>query len=430
MIRGTSLIICVRCIVLAEIAKFSSAEIERWLENETSSTLTPVQVQAQKLCDETSSALQNLTAASKVLLDNSGKEIDKRNTRVYNRARALNKLARLFLDRLKKLNVPDQVTYDTLNNFAQETQKVFTVTDIDIKKWFPRISPFFIMDRRKFLMVYEKAKLPLMTLKDFITEEYVKAITLEETFQLINELHGFEKQFSDLAQRREDLKNELLPIERKIAELEQKTVELKSKGPINQLFLVEAEAEALNKELKHKLRHLQKPFIKMQALASHGGGARLTPEELSKLRQYLEAPFKALATEEAGYPVLKQILQKLSRLMAEKKLKLKTDKARKAKQRITEILQQNVLSRIYTQCADVAAQEKKLLNSEELGEIQGKLSMFQKQVIQLNNRKFRVEANDSLKEQTCNEILERIRKHKHEIEKHIFSSLGKKVQLL
>ena len=89
-----------------------------------------------------------------------------------------------------------------------------------------------------------------------------------------------------------------------------------------------------------------------------------------------------------------------------------------------------VAEEIHTQCADLAAQEKKLLNSEELGEIQGKLSMFQKQVMQLENRKFRVEANDSLKEQTCNEILERIRKHKHEIEKHIFSSLGKKVQIL
>ena len=78
--------------------------------------------------------------------------------RVYNRARALNKLARLFLDRIRKVNVPDQVSYDNLSKFAQETQKAFLVTDIDIKNWFPRISPFFIMDRRKFLAVHEKAK--------------------------------------------------------------------------------------------------------------------------------------------------------------------------------------------------------------------------------------------------------------------------------
>ena len=430
MIKGSSLIIRVRCVALPEIAKFSSTEIESWLENETSSTLTPVHAKAQNLRDEMSAALQSLSDASKILLDNSATEIEKRNMRVFNRAKALNKLARLFLDRLKKLDVPDQVTYDSLNSFAQETQKVFTVTDIDIKKWFPRISPFFIMNRRKFLMAYEKTKLPLTSLNDFISKEYVKTKTLEETFKLINDLHSYEKQLSDVAEKREDLKNERLPIEREIAELEQKTVELKSKGPIDQLFLVEAEAEALTNELKQKLRHLRKPFIKMQALAFHGGGAGLTPDELSKLSQYLEKPFKAWATEEAGYPLLKQILQKLSRLMAENKLKLKADKARKAKKRLTEILQHDVLAGTYARCADVAAREKQLLTSQELDEVHGSLAMIQKQVEQLKNRKFRVETNDSIKEQAYNETQERTRNLKNAIEKHVYSSLGKKVQLL
>ena len=76
-----------------------------------------------------------------MLFDTSSKEIEKRNMKVYNRARALNKLARLFLDRLKKLNPPEQVSYDSLNRYAQETQKVILVTEIDIKNWFPRISP-------------------------------------------------------------------------------------------------------------------------------------------------------------------------------------------------------------------------------------------------------------------------------------------------
>jgi hypothetical protein len=324
---------------VSEVTTFSSSDIESWLKEQTSSILTPVHAQAQKLRDDMHMAIQNVTDVSKMLLDNSAKEIERRNMRVYNRARALNKLSRLFLDRIRKVNVPDQVSYDSLNKFAQETQKVFLVTDIDIKNWFPRISPFFIMDRRKFLAVHEKAKIALATLNDFLTKEYVKTKTLEETFQLINELHAFEKQLSEVAAQREDLKNERLPIEQEIAKLEQKTVELKSKGPIDQLFFVEAEVETLNNELKHELRHLQKPFIKMQALSLQGGGAGLTPDELSKLGQYLEKPFKALATEETGYPLLKQILQKLARLMNEEKLKLKSDKKRKAEQALNGILE-------------------------------------------------------------------------------------------
>ena len=410
--------------------KFSSNEIKSWLENETSSILTPVHAQAQRLRDEMRMALQNLTDVSKMLLDNSAKEIEKRNMRIYNRARALNKLARLFLDRLKKLNAPDPVSYGSLNKFAQETQKVFLVTEIDIKNWFPRISPFFIMDRRKFLTIYEKAKLTLAALNDFLTKEYVKTKTLEETFQLITELHTLEKQLSEVGVQREDMRNERLPIEKEIAELEQKTAELKSKGPIDQLHLVEAEAEALNNELKHELRHLQKPFIKMQALALQGGGAGLTPDELNKLSQYLEKPFEALATEEAGYPLLKQILQKLTRLMAEDKLKLKADKARKAEQSLGEILKRDVLAGIYTRCIDVAARERQLLTSTKLDEVKRSLSLLQEQIGQLKARKLSVEAHEAVKEHEHNAIMDRIRNHKNAIEKNVHSSLGKKVQIL
>jgi hypothetical protein len=286
------------------------------------------------------------------------------------------------------------------------------------------------MDRRKFLVFYEKAKLTLAALNDFLNREYVKTKTLEETFQLINELHALEKQLSEVAAQREDLKNERLPIEKEIAELEQKIVELKSKGPVDQLFGVEAETEALNSELKHKLRHLQKPFIKMQALAFQGGGAGLTPDELSKLSQYLEKPFKALATEEVDYPVLKQILQKLARLMAEDRLKLKADKARKAEQILSEILQRDVLAGIYARCADLAARERQLLNSAKLDEVRGNISMFQEQVGHLKARKISVEAHEAIKEQEYNAVMDRIRGHKNAIEKNVYSSLGKKIQIL
>ena len=375
-------------------------------------------------------ALQGLTDASKMLLDNSAKEIEKRNMRIYNRARALNKLAHLFLDRLKKTSVPDNVSYGSVSKFVQETQKVFTVTEIDIKNWFPRISPFFIIDRRKFLMVYEKAKLTLAALNDFLTKDYVKTKTLEDTFQLINELHALERQLSEVAAQKEDLKNERLPIEKEIAELEQKTAELKSTGPIDQLNVVEAEADAINNELKHTLRHLQKPFIKMQALALQGGGAGLSPDEVHKLGQYLEKPFEALATEEAGCPVLKQILQKLARLMDEDRLKLKPDKARKAEQAVSDILQRDVLAGICTRCVDVAAREKQLLNSAKLDETRCNISMFREQIEQLKARKLSTEAHEAIKEQEYNAIMARIRNHKSAIEKNVYASLNRNIQVL
>jgi hypothetical protein len=168
----------------------------------------------------------------------------------------------------------------------------------------------------------------------------------------------------------------------------------------------------------------------MQALALYKGGAGLTPDERNKLDQYLHKPFKALSTEEADYPLLKQILQKMTRLMNEGKLKLKSDKKRKAERDINGILDRNSLAKICTRCADVAMREKQILNSQKMGKIKQNLAEYKEQTRRLKVRKTRVEAHEAVKEQACNEIEGRISSIKKTIEKNVYSSLGKKIQIL
>lgn len=414
---------------MPDVLKFSSEEIKSWLADQARPVLAPVHAQAQSLRDDMRVAIQSVVEASKLLFDSSMKEIEKRNMRVYNRARALNKLSRLFLDRLKKISVPEHVSYDSLSRFAQEAHKVFLVTDIDIRNWFPRLSPFFIMDRRKFLTVYEKAKLALNALNDFLSKEYVKTKTLEETLQLIDELQGLEKQLAEIEAERTKIVNERLLLEKELNELEQRIADLKSRGPIDQLFLVETEIDALNSEIKHELRHLQKPFRKMQAMATQGGGAGLTPEELKLFESYLEKPFEALTTEAEGYPLLKQILQKLSRLIGEDKLKLKADKAKKAEQAINDILQGSLWS-LQQRCAVMAAHQQQILNSAKMSEIHASLVEYQEQTKQLKARKLSIEAHEAIKQRAYREALEKIDNLKRVIEKNVSSSLGVKIQIL
>lgn len=375
------------------------------------------------------SSIQDLSEASKMLLDISAKEIERKNMKVYNRARALNKLARLFIDRLKKITVPEQVTYDSLNAFFQETQKVYNVVEIDVRNWFPRISPFFIMDRRKFLTVYEKSKLSLSALQDFIAKEYIKTKTLEETFGQIDDLLTLEKQYADLSSQKDNLKNERLQIELELAELEKKATDLKDKSIIEQLHTIEAEAEAINVELKYLLRHLQKPFIKVQALALQGGGAYLTPDELKLLSSYLEGPFEALASEENGHPMLKEILQKLTRLMQEDKLKLKSDKARKAEQTIEEILTKDPLMSLQLRSKEISARKIQISSSPEMEESKRTLAKFQEHLEILRVRKASIEANEAVRNNMCNEVQGRIGNHKRTIETNVHSFLGKDIEI-
>jgi hypothetical protein len=364
-----------------------------------------------------------------MLLDNSTKEIERRNMRLYNRARALNKLAHLFLDRIKKLSPPEQISYDTLNRYAQEVQKVLMVTEIDIKNWFPRISPFFIMDRRKFLTYYERAKQSYTVLNDFVTKEYVKTKTLEDSLQLVNELQNVEKQLIVLGEEKEAIKNERLPIEKDIAELELKICELKTKGPVDKLNMVNCEIEALNNELKQALRHLQKPFIKMQALATSGGGAGVTSDEMAKLNQYFESPFEAIVSEKEGYPMLKEILEKLQGLLAEDKLKLKSDKARKAEQSINEILKNNSLSKLQLRCFEMHTNREQLLASSKMDEIKQNITQLQEQADLLKARKASIETHETVKENAHKEAVDKISNLKRTIERNIQSCLEIKVQI-
>jgi hypothetical protein len=407
----------------------SSEEVKRWLETQTSSILTPVHTQAKKLRDEMNFSVQTIIDVSKQLFDTSSKEIEKRNMKVYNRARALNKLARLFLDRLKKLNPPEQVTYDSLSRYVQETQKVLLVTDIDIKNWFPRISPFFIMDRRKFLAIYERAKQAYNSLNDYVTKEYVKTKTLEEALLLIIELQGVERQLLILKDEKTTIKNERLSIEQGIAIIEEKINELKCKGPVDKLNMVNCEIDSLGNELKHELRYMQKPFIKMQALATGGGGGGITPDELNKITQYLETPFDAFLSEKPDYPVLREILKKLEELLAEDKLKLKPEKARKAEQSIGEILYKDSLAKLQIRCVEMATNKEQLLASSKMDEINQNIVQYQAQADLLKARKTSVETHETVKENAYKETEDKIGNLKRTIERNVYNSINKKIQI-
>jgi uncharacterized linocin/CFP29 family protein len=168
----------------------------------------------------------------------------------------------------------------------------------------------------------------------------------------------------------------------------------------------------------------------MQALATGGGGAGLTPDEVRVLSGYMENPLETFAAEPFGYPTLKEILQKVIRLMDEDKLKLKSDKARKASQSVDEILMQNSLAELQTRVINVVARRNQLVESSRMDETKHDLALCEDQVKQLTARKTSVETHEAVKGQAETDIQERIRNNKRAIEKNVLSFLGKKIEIL
>jgi predicted nucleic acid-binding Zn-ribbon protein len=413
---------------LSEV-KLPSKDTRSWLEKETQQTFVPVHANARKLLDEMRKKLDSLSEASKMLLDNSAKEIEKRNMKTYGRARALNKLARLFVDRLRTIKPPEQVSYKTLEDFVQDTQKAFAVTDVDVANWFPRISPFFILDRRKFSAVFEKAKDSLRILEYFLSKEYVKTRTLEETFRLVDEVWASEQELAKLENQKTRIEAEQTSVGGEIAKIQMKISDLRSKGNMGKLDQTGTEIETLSVEVKHSLQHLQKPFVKLQSLATHGGGSGLTPEELNKLDQYIQSPFEALATETSGTPLLKEMLKKLGRSISEGKLKLKPEKIRKAEQAIDNITNKDTLVALHQKSQEATMRKTQLSTSTEIEATRQDLFKLHEHLEHLGRKKGIAESEREALQRKRDETVKTIRTGKSQIEKNIMEFLSRKVHV-
>ena len=128
--------------------------------------------------------------------------------------------------------------------------------------------------------------------------------------------------------------------------------------------------------------------------------------------------------------MLKQILMKMQRLIDEGKLKLKSDKKRKAEDDVDAILNRNSLGKIYVRCAEVAAKEMAILNSDKMAETKNSLSTFQEETQRLKVKQARIEAHEAVKKRAYNDIIDKIKSHKKAIEKNVQASLSQKIQIL
>jgi hypothetical protein len=136
-----------------------------------------------------------------------------------------------------------------------------------------------------------------------------------------------------------------------------------------------------------------------------------------------------LESEKHDYPLLKEILQKLEGLMAEDKLKLKPDKARKAGESVNEILHKDSLAKLQMRCIEMATNRDQLVASSKMDEIKQNIAQFQEQTDLLKARKTSVETHETVKENAYKETEDKISNLKRTIEKNVHNSLDKKIQI-
>jgi CHASE3 domain sensor protein len=413
---------------MSETVKIPFKDVRKWLEQETLPIVEPLRAEGKTLLDDIKSKLNDVQETSDKLLENAEKEMTKGVTKTYRRARVLAKLAKSFLEMIEKVNIPDQISREKLHMAVEDLERTLETMGRERGRWFPLISPYFIIDRRRFDVVLKRAADSIKELRDFSSNEYAKAEIVEKAFFIIDKLSQSSIELAEAKEHMKKTESRREILEKQIAENQQKITLIQSKSEVVDLVRVNEEIEELKKKVKHNLRHLQKPFLKFQTLAS-GPSYPLPPDELKKLGEYLSNPFEAFATEPEGYPTLKKILQKMEDAMAEGKLKLKSSRLRNAKDQIDSVLKKDSLAPLHQNCTEILSQMQQLAMSRTIASSRNEAAQLQEDLKDLVKQKELADSRGAVLENEIRKTSEKIEEQKKELEKTILELTDKNVQI-
>jgi hypothetical protein len=414
---------------MSDTLKIPLKDVKDWVETETTSIVEPLKAEAKKQLGDMQDRLADLSEASKKLLDDAEKELAKGSRKTYRRAKFLQKISDEFLNLIDDLIFPDEISGEILHEVSDEIEKALETISQERTKYFRAISPYFIMSRRRFDVALKRAVDSSHDLQTFVSEEYATAENAEGVVSQVEELRQLLQELSELEKTRKIRKLKQKDLETKIAENQQKLQTIKSKDEVVELVQLRARIGELEENVKHDLRHLEKPFLKFQTLVNNPGYS-LSPEAKNKLDEYLNNPFKALATEEEGYPLLRNILQKIDDAMEKGKLKLKKSRLRKAKEQIDNILSKTALISLHQNCREAFSKKTQLSTSDTISETRNERAVIQKNLKHLQRKKKILENRDAAMEKRNKQIRARVEEKKKELEDVVVELVNKEVQIV
>ncbi|MFB0566963.1 MAG: hypothetical protein ACETVM_00040 [Candidatus Bathyarchaeia archaeon] len=414
---------------MSEIFQIRLADLKEWLQKETAPLIKPLKDKAEKLLKGIKNRLDDVQENGDRIFVKSDKEVQKGSSKTYRCAKAANKMSKNVSGIINQVAVPDDISYENFRLLLGDLGKTFAAIEHERRVWYRRISPYFILDRRRLDIAIKRAEDSTQELHSFLSQKYVKVKTTESTLDMVDKLSQLLEEAEDVQKRKTQTEKRLRLLEERILENERKTGLTQDKAELSELSKVEQRIRDLKVKVKYNLRHLQKSFYKMQSLARRGQVA-LPPNEARKLQQYRKNPFEALSNEEEGYPILKKLVQRLDDAIHRGKLKLKTARLRKAREQIDGILKKDSLVNLHHNCLEAISKKRQLSRSETVTTTQEELEELKVALQDLQKQKESIESRRRVLEEEHQRTLKKIETQKNELEKSIFELVDKEVQVV
>ena len=401
-------------------------DFRTWLEGETANILEPLDEQSRKLIGKIEEKLEDARKTCEKLEKEGVKQEEK--GKAVRKAKLTLKLSRHFLKQTDNILFPSQISFSELKDLHQSLEKKISSIMRERSVWFPRISPLFIIARKKVDFALSRLAGSVSELDAFLSADYSKARAVEELLSGIDALLIIAEELHELEKRKSKIRKELELRQRKLGEIEQDLESVKGRSELSNLAETNLRVQQLRAQAKHAFRHLRKPFMKFVNM-TRGPGYSLSSEESERLDLYLEDPFHALAAEKPSLPTLKSILIKVDRAMQEGKLKLKGSRMRKGREKIYGVLNGNVLDELYGGCVRTLSLSRELASSKETQVAQRESKQLQERAAELRRRMETLGVRLRSTERRREELLTKVSQEKAELEKSTSNVLGKTVKI-
>lgn len=402
-------------------------DFKPWLSKETADLLEPLNKQGKELVDKVKERLSDARETCEKLAEEGIKEIEK--GKAVRKAKATEKLSKYFLRQIDKIDFPDKMSFSELERLHEDVKKMFSLIARERNVWFSRISPLFIITRKRVDFAFSRLAGSISELGGFLSGDYSKARAVEKLFLETDELLRLLDELGRFERREVVLEEKMELLQKKIEEGERRMESVKSDTEFGNLSEVKQRIQQLRKRVKYDLRHLEKPFLKFANFKGSSDLA-LSAEEAAKLGEYLKDPFLGLATEGDGYPVFRGLLRKMKRALDAGQLRLKSSRLRKAREMIDAILNGNVLDELHLNCTRAFSLSRQLGSSEEIQVAQRKIRGFVERLGELRKRRRAVEVRLERLVEEREQLLEVVKERKKELARLAFGVLGVQVSIV
>ncbi len=401
-------------------------DFRSWLESETATILQPLNGQGMKLIGKIREKLEDARTTCEKLEREGIKQVEK--GKIIRKAKVTQKLSRYFLKQMSKVVFPSQTSFSEIDTFRQSLEKTVSLIEREKNIWFPRISPLFIIARKKVDFALNRLASSISELGAFLSTDYSKARIVENLLSGADDLQRLTKKLRQQEKEKSKIREEVELFQKNLEEIKQDMESVRGSLELSSLAEIDFRLEQLRKKAKHSFRHLRKPFSKFVNMV-RGPGYSLSAEESEQLSHYLVDPFLALASEKPSLPTLKNILTKIKTAMEESKLKLKSSRMKTGGERINEILNDNALDELYRDCVRTLSLHKELTSSKKTQTAQIESKQLQGRATELRNRVETLEAQLKSIEGLCKELHSEINHKKTQLEETTHNILKKTVRI-